>query len=201
MKIRLLFFLIITLLCVEQGFSYGIDSTKLQKKDTIIAKDKSKVYSPSKAALFSLIPGGGQIYNEQYIKVPIVYAVLGTLGYLVIRYNTEYKDYRQAYRIRSDGDSNTLDKFDPLNPAAIQSDYIASTEILLSNREDARRFRDLNIIIFSAMYVAQMIEAYTSAHLKSFDVSDNLSLQFKGITPNFQNNNLYFTTGLTLKLK
>lgn len=59
--------------------------------------------SPKKAALFSLIPGGGQIYTKKYWKVPIIYSALATSGFFIHDNNKNYKHYRDTYLNRLDG--------------------------------------------------------------------------------------------------
>ena len=63
---------------------------------------------PMKATWLALvIPGGGQIYNRKFWKLPIVYG--GFVGCLyAYNWNGQmYKDYRQAYLDIMDTDPNT----------------------------------------------------------------------------------------------
>ena len=39
----------------------------------ISLKGQDNPKSPTKAMLFSIIPGGGQVYNEDYWKAPIMF--------------------------------------------------------------------------------------------------------------------------------
>ena len=150
-------------------------------------KSKVRVYSPGKAALRSaIIPGWGQVYNKKYWKVPIVYAGLGiTAG--IFFYNLQtYQDTRMAYTIRSTEDTARYDEIpDYLQPI--------STESLRYYRDSYRQAMDYSILIFMLIWGLNVVDAAVDAHLKSFDVSPDLSLKFKP----------YFsptagTTGLTL---
>ncbi|TPE46067.1 DUF5683 domain-containing protein [Pontibacter mangrovi] len=154
---------------------------------------------PAKAALLSaIIPGAGQIYNKAYWKVPIIYATGGVLAYFYIENNNNYQTYRKAYLLRRDGDPTTRDEFaDDL----YLGENSSNGESLLKFRRDGwRRYRDLTIIISVAAYTLQIAEAYVHAHLKEFDVSDELTLR---VQPNLvplrsQPGNL--APGLTLTL-
>ena len=122
----------------------------------------------NRAALMSaVIPGLGQAYNKKYWKIPILYAGIGTLVYFSIDNNDQYKKYKQAYVYRLDGDSTTNDTQYPN----------LSDEDILARKDYYRRNRDLCYVILGAVYVLNIIDAYVDAHLKDFDVSDNLSLQ------------------------
>ena len=54
--------------------------------------------NPTKAVLFALVPGLGQIYNRKYWKLPIVYGGLMGCMYAVTWNNKNYKDYSTAYK-------------------------------------------------------------------------------------------------------
>ena len=47
---------------------------------------------PEKAGILALVPGTGQIYNHKYWKLPIVYGMVGGLGYWV-SYQAKYYGY------------------------------------------------------------------------------------------------------------
>ena len=68
-----------------------------------------KNHNPKTATLLALIPGGGQIYNRRYWKLPIVYGGLGVLTYLTIDSYTEYACFRKAYLHTVDENSFTND--------------------------------------------------------------------------------------------
>ena len=114
-----------------------------------------------------LIPGWGQIYNRDYWKLPFVYGGYVGVG-LVIQFNDrQYKDFRQAFIERNDDD--------PENDNASFPETV-STEGIKRARDNARQARDLSIIAVAGMHLLQTIEAYVDAHLRGFDVSEDLSL-------------------------
>lgn len=118
-----------------------------------------------------ILPGWGQAYNRSYWKMPIVYAGLGGLGYWFYFNNQQYKIYQTAYRYSIDGDSTT----NPLNVPNV--DTKGTSDGFRAARDQYRRDRDLSVIYIAAFYALQAIEAYTNAHLKYFDVEENLSMQ------------------------
>lgn len=130
---------------------------------------KSKVViprSPKKAMLWALIPGGGQIYNHKYWKIPIVYAGFAVIGYTAVFNNREYNLYRQAYNCSINmGDSCT-------NPIALK---YTSNSIKIA-RDYYRRNMQLSYIVMGAWYLLQIIDANVDAQFTHWNVSDNLSM-------------------------
>jgi len=128
--------------------------------------------SANRAALMSaVIPGLGQAYNKSYWKIPVLYAGAGALVYFIGDNNKEYQKYKEAYLFRLDGDSSTNDtEYSNLNDEDIKvrMDYY-------------RRNRDLCYVLLGTVYVLNIIDAYVDAHLKNFDVSDNLSLSVRPV--------------------
>jgi Family of unknown function (DUF5683) len=154
---------------------------------SIVQKDK-KMSKPAKAALLStIVPGLGQAYNKSYWKIPIVYALIGGAAYMTYRNQVNFKEFDYAYTQRLYPDSNILDKFSfsDEKKASLVNDYKDYTIAnLQSSASYHRDWRDRLAIITVLMYAANIIEAHVDAHLKDFDVSDNLSLRFEpNITP------------------
>ncbi len=131
--------------------------------------DTTNVYhSPKKATIMSAcLPGLGQIYNRKYWKVPIVYAGLGGAAYGYFWNHNKYTTYRDAYVVRTDGDSSTVDEFDGF--------YSESNLLDLSNYY--RRNMELSVVIFTFVYIINIIDAAVDAHLYDFDISDDLSMR------------------------
>lgn len=183
------FFLLIFLFASLAGLAQTtIDSTVATKK---AVPDTGKyVYPiPKRAALYSaLLPGLGQAYNKSYWKIPLVYAGLGTVGYLLYTTNKSYQSLKQGYLTRVDGigGNNTY------------TDTITWTTERLNLEQDSKhQRRDLLIIVGLLVYVANIVDATVDAHLYHFDVSDNLSMEVK---PTIQYNcaSQNFTSGFTL---
>lgn len=135
---------------------------------------------PKVAALWSIIPGGGQIYNKKwaFIKVPIVYGALATTVTLTAFNQKQYRKFKQA-------DYNLRNPTDPKNPQSGYSDIPNNT-----NTTKLREIRDAYFkttqqmyILTGVTYLLAAAEAFTSAHLAHFDVNDNLSLRLK---PSFE---------------
>lgn len=130
---------------------------------------QSKVFQPNakRAGLFSaLVPGFGQIYNRQYWKAPIVYALMGTTTYMAVTKNTEYQRYRKAYIARL-SNPNADDEFK----------NILTTTAIKQYQDEARQSADMMVVFTVIGYAGQIIEAISGAHLKNFDVSKDLSLK------------------------
>jgi hypothetical protein len=132
------------------------------KKDSL-----SVMHSPTKATIMSaIVPGAGQAYNKKYWKIPIIYAGFAGLGYLAATNNSDYKIYKEAYRLRLDGDESTVDSY-----VGIYSD-----EDLVTLKDYYRRNRDLSYICMGILYVLNVIDASVDAHLFYFNVNDDLSM-------------------------
>lgn len=142
---------------------------------SIEASDSMRIEfpDPNKVLKQSLIlPGWGQVTNDQIWKVPIVYGMIGGLTYYSIYLNNQYKDYRAAY-YNLNPDTPDDNRFGP-TPGYIPQD--ASLEAIRELRNTLRNRRDLVFVFIGLSYALNAIDAYVFAHLRSFDVSDDLSM-------------------------
>ncbi len=146
------------------------DSTK--KRSNFAVRFIRKDYpNPRKALLFSLIvPGAGQAYNRKWWKIPLVYGVLGGMGYLEYQNIQEFRLYRDSYKALVDEDPNTV----VTNPRLILQDRTT----MRANREIARKNLEQSSLWLGLAYILSITDAFVDAHLYSFDVSDDLSLKF-----------------------
>lgn len=176
-----------------QVITEGPDSVRVVIPDSLQAEKGFFLFHlkdldrPEKAALWSaVIPGGGQFYNKAYWKIPIVYAGVGVLGYFLVDNNTKYQSFRSALLLRSDNDPATVDKYanNPDFPSLNVSNGNLAEQNIKYRRDYYRRNRDLTILLCIGYYGLQIAEAYVHAHLKEFDVSDDLSLRIRpGLVP------------------
>ncbi|WP_276495693.1 DUF5683 domain-containing protein [Pontibacter litorisediminis] len=193
-----------------QVITAGPDSVRVPLTpvaDTAAAERKGFFLStwdrPAKAALFAaVLPGAGQIYNKSYWKLPIVYGTGAVLTYFFIDNNNNYQDYRKALLQRTDGDPSTVDKYanNPDYPS-LNVQYGRDAESNLRYRRDYyRRNRDLTVILSAAAYALQIAEAYVHAHLKEFDVGEELALRVQPNLMHLQSQPGSYTPGVSLTL-
>tara|TARA_R110002050_G_scaffold114255_2_gene229604 strand:- start:2470 stop:3051 length:582 start_codon:yes stop_codon:yes gene_type:complete len=146
--------------------SYHFSTMKLEPTKTI------NNYPEPKTVLRQslLIPGWGQVTNRQAWKVPIIYGLLGGLGYYSVYLTKEYHNYRAAYY--NSFSTNTDLRF------GTTPDYLigSSATYLKSNRDFLRNRRDFIYITIALSHLLNVVDAYVFAHLRTFDVSDDLSM-------------------------
>jgi hypothetical protein len=149
-------------------------------------KKKVREYNPRKAALRSaILPGWGQIYNKKYWKLPIVYGALGTSAGIFFFNLKTYKDTRLAYTIKYNMSKPTATAADSARFSEIP-DYLQPISLgsLRSYRDSYRRDIDYSVLFFVLLWGLNVVDAAVDAHLKSFDVSPDLSFKFKpGYSP------------------
>ena len=179
MKYYISIFLFIT--ASLSGFSQN-DSLVISK-DSSVEKDTSSVmftHSAKKATWMSVaVPGLGQAYNKKYWKIPVIYGLLGTFGYLAHKYEQEYVFYRQAYKDRLNGDTTQ-------DPDGSYSEILSNDE-LKAEMKRWERNRNFNYIGIFLTYIANIVDASVDANLYYYDISDDLSFRVDPVLINTSN--------------
>lgn len=151
------------------------------------SEEASKAVQPwkpnsTKAVLFSIIPGGGQIYNRVYWKLPIVVGAYTACYYAISWNNNNLVEYANAFRdIKSDTPMEFQSWQDFVPYGANPESYVNNSafhEQLKRGRDFYRRYHDMSIIVSVAVYALFMIDAYVDAELYNFDISPNLTLTY-----------------------
>ena len=112
------------------------------------------------------MPGLGQLYNREYWKIPLVYVAMGVTAYVFINNYNNYHSYYTAYIGRINNPYPT-DKYVT----------IYTTDQLNQLQNDYNRYLDLTVLVGTLEYAVQILDAITSAHLKNFDISRDISLR------------------------
>ncbi|MDR0891382.1 MAG: DUF5683 domain-containing protein [Mediterranea sp.] len=135
------------------------------------------VPNPTKATWLAVVfPGGGQIYNRKYWKLPIIYGGFAGCAYALSWNGKMYKDYSQAYLDIMDNNPNTHSYEDLLPPGYTYN--VEQLKSTLKRRKDMfRRYRDWSIFAFIGVYLISIIDAYVDAELSNFDISPDLSMK------------------------
>jgi len=185
--------IILTFLCFVKNAAAQNDTLVLGKDTTKHNKEQKKaIYSSARKAsiMSAVLPGLGQAYNKKYWKIPIIYAGIGGFGYMFLTNNKQYNLYRTNVRAYYDEDSTTLPTITNYTGDQLQTQKLYY-----------RKFRDFAIIGFSIVYLINIIDANVDAHLKTFDVSDDLSINIDPWQNTYKTASGYKTaTGLSIKL-
>ena len=158
--------------CLHSYCSSQIDTIKVVRDTTIVASpfsadsvttsvDKPK-FRPTKSpwlavGLSAALPGAGQVYNENYWKVPVIAGLAGYWIYEWVKLNNRYKDYRDQY------DQSLV----AVPPTGIPR--------LGQIRDFYHDERDKFAWYLGALYFVNLVDAYVGAHLYDFDVSPDLT--------------------------
>ncbi|MEZ0539631.1 DUF5683 domain-containing protein [Fibrella arboris] len=154
--------------------SAATDTVQLSAK----ANEEIRKIVPKRAAILSLmLPGLGQIYNGQKWKVPFIYAGFGTFGYFIVDFTSKYKTYLAGY-------TEAYNKPDVpgQDPSRTKTAFVYGNERSLNYLKASvdywRRWRDYNIIFTALFWGLNVVDANVTAHLKTFDISDSLTLKY-----------------------
>ena len=185
-SIRLVYLLI--LIVIPLFSTAQKDSTKTPRtypSDSLIYED----HLPGMAALYSVVPGGGQFYNRSYWKIPVIYASLFVVGDFVAKNHREYKSYK----------AEAINRYDN-NIIAAYPDL--SDEQVLYYKDEYEHRRNLSILIFLGVYLLNIVDATVDAHFFKFDVSPDVTFQAEPfIRPSDYNTTTPVQAGLTFSLK
>ncbi|NCC09743.1 MAG: hypothetical protein EOM31_04425 [Bacteroidia bacterium] len=147
---------------------------------------KQFIPDPAKATWLALVfPGGGQIYNRKYWKLPIIYGGFAGCAYALSWNSKMYKDYSQAYRDIMDDNPNTNSWQDLLSVKGGYDEAYLKT-VIKRQKDSFRRYRDLSIFAFIGVYLISVVDAYVDAELSNFDISPDLSMRVEPTVINNQ---------------
>ena len=168
----------------------------VKKKDSVIkiqpfVDTTWKHHDPKKATRRSLIiPGWGQVYNKRVWKVPIIYGALITTG-VVFFYNLNtYRELRFAYKARVEAQTPP---YDSTNYNMLEEPYKSRLDLnaVKTYRNEYRQNIDFSVLFFLLFWGLNVVDATVDAHLRTFDVSPDLSFHIKAGHSDMAN-----TTGL-----
>lgn len=167
---------------------YGTETDTTEQSNS-----KQKEFPKPRSVMFKslMVPGWGQLVNRQAWKLPIIYGMYAGVGYFTYTVHQDYKDYRAAFYNAERGDETDF-KFGPTpeNLEGINNRQLRNTRNSLRNR------RDLMFIVLGLAHGLNALDAYVFAHMRSFDVSDDLSAS-ASISPALLTD---ASPGLTLKI-
>jgi len=166
-----------------------IDTTfnKKGQKDIKIKIKEDFIPDPKKALLYSLVlPGAGQVYNRKYWKVPLVLGAYGGLIYAFDFNGSQYRKFKEVYEYRLTGQNELADEI--INSGV-------SDAALKSARDSARKNLELTYMAAIVVHALNGIEAFVDAHLRNFDVSEDLSFSLR---PTFESSSVGIQSGVGL---
>jgi hypothetical protein len=151
------------------------DTAKKKNTNIFLPPDPAKAYNPRIAMYRSaILPGWGQYTNKKYWKIPVVYAALGVTTYIFFYNTKQYRGARDAYANAIDGNA--------ANDSLIPQPYYSlknQPERIRTFRNQVRQNVDYTVLFFILFWGLNVVDATVDAHLKTFDVSDDLSLQIR----------------------
>jgi Family of unknown function (DUF5683) len=205
---KLLFLIIVINFSTKiQSQSISVDtnkSVKLENFKKVLTKQDSikkgfKIIPRMSTIHSALVPGWGQIDNRQYWKLPIVAGAFGTVAFFIIYNDKRYQYYKNYLKdtyipifpsqnppskvfvtlyntYQKDGDGNEIKDANG-NPVPVTREF--NQDQLNNAVSGYRRNRDYSYLFLLVAWAANIVDANVTAHLKTFDVTDDISLKIQ----------------------
>ena len=158
--------LIVSLFAFQPGKAQNVNTSESERDSTTIVENTFfDMFDgpPGRAALYGLvIPGGGQIYNKKWWKLPIVYGLEGFLIFNIVQTSLDYRTFQDGY-------------LKMLNGEIQEFMGTSSIDAIRRVRNSARKNREYAWVFFIGGRLITIFEAFIDRHLMDFDVSDDLS--------------------------
>ena len=157
------------------SFLFGVFSLFGQNQSETILLDslsssvekpiKVKVKNPKKALFLSLaLPGAGDVYNKRWWKLPLVYGGIGGVIYGIDWNTKQFNRFKTALNLKRQGEVHEF------------TDTRLDDETALRNLRDSfDKNKQLSYIGLVAVHGLQAIWAFVDAHLKDFDIDEDIS--------------------------
>lgn len=160
------------------------DGTKVSSGELPFVKRMTRWFTrypnSSVVLICSIVPGGGQLYNQRYWKIPIVLSAM-TAGVYAVTWNQRlYREYHTAYAdLLSENplEHTSWQAFIPAN--ADPSKYVTDGNLRSRLERGSKQYkesRDLSVVLTVALYLLSALDAYVDAELYYFDVSPRLTI-------------------------
>ena len=119
----------------------------------------------------AMIPGWGHIELKQYWAPPLIYGGFAFAGYNIVVNNNGYQKYVAAY----------------LEASSTKKDQVVdgrtfNVDRLRLIKDGYRRNRDLSAFSVAGIWAVQVVLANVTAHLRTFDISEDISME---VSPSF----------------
>ncbi len=122
---------------------------------------------PGRAILYGmLIPGGGQIYNKDYWKVPLALAAEGAGIATFIYFRSQFNGFDNAYRETVEGDSS----------ASFRG--VSGVSSLYNFRNRFQKTSEQAGVAMIVIHILVAVESYIDRHLSVFDIDEDLSINY-----------------------
>lgn len=166
----------------RQASAQGLSADSLKQ----LVTPEKWIPNPTKATWLALvIPGGGQIYNRKYWKLPIFYGGFAGCAYALTWNSRMYSDYAAAYKdaVYNNWDAKSITDLIPENYLK-RTSKTQITDLLKKRKDLYRRYKDMSIAAFVAVYLLSVVDAYIDAELSNFDISPDLTMRIQPATLN-----------------
>lgn len=150
------------------------------------------VIDTERAWLYSaIIPGLGQIYNQNYWRLPLIYGVFAGLIWGAVYNHNEYKTAKKEF-IQKNKELKEKKK------GKVKVKDISGTNLgnFMTGR---KRDRTIFIVAIGVWHLINIFDAYVGGSLKTFDISDDLAVVVKPAEPDTKNPGIGLSFGLHAK--
>jgi len=148
---------------LKSGTPYSSRNKKTNPRRELLAT--APIHTQRSWMYSALLPGLGQAYNQQYWKIGLIYGI-GSIFAIVVYYNS--KEYTTTKR-------EILEQY--------EGKKMPSYSNLQHFMEERKRDFTLWSVFLGMWYLINIFDAYVGGTLKTFDISDDLSIVIQPTPP------------------